>query len=417
MMGLGRILTRYQSRAVEQHTRAITEFAIVDGVAVDGSGESGNRYRGAMSIPGAWRASVLLSDLLGEVPWHAYRQFAGRPVELLDPTPPLLEQPHWPDTRMTTFSSWGLDLIYHGNALGVIAARNALGWPTAAVPVPAEQVGVRRITKPGMSSVLPVGSIEYAIGAMRLGSQDMIHIKGPCQPSALRGMGVLEAHLEGALALAREQIRQAQSLSQHGVPTGVLKVTNPDATTQSLKDAKAGWLASQRDRTVAVLNATTEFEALSWNPEEMQLVEARRYSLTDMELIFGLPVGWLGGMSSARQYSNIEQDAINLLKFSLGGHLARFEQTLSLAFPRGTQAKANLDAILRPDTLARYQAHQIGITAGFLLDDEARELENRPPLTAAQRERLKPTPPPPPDDQNTEKEEELRERSEEAPAT
>ena len=380
-MGLGKLLTRGRSQSGE--VRTITEFAVINGQQVFGSDvERSGTYRAGMSIPGAWRAAVLLSDLLGGVPWHAFRSRAGSSMELVSPTPLLLEQPNPPDTRMTTFSSWGLDLIWDGNAVGVVAARNAEGWPTAAVSVPARSVGVRRV---GPGSWLPVGVLEYRIGNLTFGAHDIIHIKGPCEPGALRGMGVLEAHMN-TLSLATEQNRQARSLSQHGVPTGVLKSENPDLTEPVAKELKKRWLESQRDRTIAVLNASTSFQPLAWNPEELQLVEARRFTLTDLELIFGLPVGWLGGLQSSRQYSNIEADAIQLLKFSLGGHLARFEQTLSLHQPRGTQAKANLDALLRPDTLTRYQAHQIGLDAGFLLLDEVRELENREAL---------PQPPPP----------------------
>lgn len=365
--------------ATRGQTRAITEFAIIDGQQVFSDGGGPNTYRGAMAVPGASRAATLLSDLLGAVPWHAFRQRAEQPMQLLTPTPPLLEQPAPPDSRMTTFSSWGLDLIWEGNAIGIIAARNVEGWPTAVLPVPARMVGVRRVGRESLSQ-LPVGAIEYRVGTLTFGSDEVIHFKGPCEPGAVRGLGVLEAHLNETLALAREQQRQARSISQHGVPTGRLKVTNPDATEDDLQAVKTGWLKAQRDRTVAVLNATTEFEPLSWNPEQMQLVEARRYSLTDLELIFGLPVGWLGGLQSSRQYSNIEADAVNLLKFTLGGHLARFEQTLSLHFPRGTTAKANLDAILRADTLTRYQAHAIALDKEFLTVDEVRELEDRPPM-------------------------------------
>jgi HK97 family phage portal protein len=332
-----------------------------------------------MGIPGAWRAAVLLSDLIGEIPWDAYRAFANAPEQKMAPTPPLLEQPSPPDTRMTTFSSWALDLIWHGNAIGVIAARNFAGWPTAVYPVPANMVTVRRVTE-HMDSPHPVGALEYTVGALKaLGSQDIIHIKGPCEPGAVRGMGVLEAHLN-TFNLAQEQSKQARSISNHGVPTGVLESSNPDLSDDEARDMKAQWLANQSSRSIAVLNAATKFTPLSWNPEELQLVEARKMTLTELELVFGLPVGWLGGQTSSRTYANIEQDAANLLKFSLGGHLARFEQTLTLAFPRGTYARGNVDAILRSDTLTRYQAHKIGIEAGFLTVDEAREYEHRPPL-------------------------------------
>lgn len=376
-MGLGRLFTRSTVyTATDTLTAATATYTVIDNLGPDWP--SSDPYRGAMGIPGAWRASVMLSDLLGQVPWNAYREYADRPEEKIVPTPPLLEQPAPPDTRMTTFSSWALDLIWHGNAFGIIAARNFGGWPTAAIPVPATSVSVRRVTE-YVDSPLPVGALEYKVGSMVFGSNDVIHIKGPCQPGAVRGMGVLEAQFN-TFSLASEQQRQARSLSTHGVPTGILKSLNPDLTDTEAQELKSVWLASQSTRSIAVLNASTEFTPLSWNPEQLQLVEARKFSLGELELVFGLPVGWLGGQTSSRTYANIEQDAANLLKFSLGGHLNRFEQTLSLAFPRGTQARANLDAVLRSDTLTRFQAHEIALRCGFETVDEVRELEHRPPL-------------------------------------
>ena len=377
-MGLGRLFTRStQYTATDTVTGATATYTVLDNLGPDWPSVS--TYQGAMGIPGAWRASTLLSDLIGQVPWNAYRQPSGRPEEKLQPTPPLLEQPNPPDTRMSTFSSWALDLIWEGNAVGVIAARDAFGQPTAAIPVQACNVGVRRIT-PFASSPLPVGALEYSIGSMKLGSQDVIHIKGPCKPGAVRGMGVLEAHLN-TFSLATDQSRQARSLSAHGVPTGILESSNPDLTDDEAADMKSAWLASQQTRTVAVLNSATKFTPLSWNPEQLQLVEARKMSLTELELVFGLPVGWLGGQTSSRTYANIEQDAVNLLKFSLGGHFARFEQTLSLVYPTDTVARANLDAVLRADTLTRYQAHSIALGGQPFLDvDEVREYEHRAPM-------------------------------------
>jgi HK97 family phage portal protein len=375
-MGLGRLLTRStRYTATDTVTGATAVFTVIDGLSP--SFTSSGSYWGAMGVPGAWRASLLLSDLLGQVPWGAYRQPIGQPEVKLEPTPPLLEQPMPPDTRMTTFSSLALDLIYHGNAFGIIAARNSLGYPTAMVVVPATSVGVRRVT-PFLDSPLPVGALEYSVGEMRLGADEVIHIKGPCPPGAVRGIGVLEAHME-TLNLASSQQRQSSAITAHGVPTGIITSLNPDLTDGEAQELKAKWMANQSTRTVQVINQETTFTPLSWNPEELQLIEARKFTLGELELIFGLPVGWLGGMPP-KAYSNIEMDAVNLLKFHLNGHLARFEQTLSLAFPRGTQVRANMDAVLRSDTLTRYQAHEIALKNQFMSVDEVREVEHRAPL-------------------------------------
>lgn len=385
-MGLGRLVAGPHLRSTEIITRdtitnATSTYFIQDNLSPDWA--SSSAYRGAMQIPGAWRAATFRAGVLGMIPWHGYRELPDR-EELIKPTPPLLEQPNPPDTRLTTFASSALDYIWHGNGLWVIAARDRTGWPTGVVPVPAQSVGVRRIT-PYIDSPLPIGALEYAIGKLRLGSRDVIHFKRPGEPGAVRGLGVLEAHMS-TLNLAQEQSKQASSISRHGVPTGVLRTTNPDASPEDMRAAKTAWLESQASRTIAALGPTVEFQPLSWNPEELQMVEARKFTLTELELIFELPVGWLGGTTSSRTYANIEQDVANLMKFpGPGADVAQFEQTLTLALPPDTCARANLDALLKSDTLTRYQAHQIALGGKpFLTVDEVRKYEHRPPMPMAE---------------------------------
>lgn len=378
-MGLARLLTRAIKYEVTNTETGATELFTVNGAPPLAPDWSTPGYQGGMGIPGAWRAALLIADALGSVPWHAYRRIGEGPAVRLTPTPPLLDQPSPPETRVTTFSSLALDLLWHGNAVGLVASRNAAGYPTSIHPVPAQDVQIRRVTQSSMSD-LPIGSIEYQIGSLRgLTPFDVVHVKGPCEPGALRGMGVLEAHMS-TLNLAQEQIKQASGLAKHGVPTGLLKVTNPDATEQTMQEAKAGWLKAQRQRTVAVLNATTDFEPLSWNPEEMELDQARRFTREELALIFGVPGYFLNIQAGSMTYINAEAQGLDLVKFTLGGHLARFEQALSRCFPSGTWVKANLDSYLRADTKTRYEAHKIAVEGGWLTVDEVREIEDREPL-------------------------------------
>lgn len=397
-MGLGAFFTRnIEYVATDTNTGDSNTYTVItDGGPGLYADWARGAYQGGMAIPGAWRAAILLSDLLGAVPWHAYRERAGQPIEQITPSPALLEQPAAPDTRMTTFSSWALDLVWHGNAIGLVAARSRDGWPTAVLPVCAEYVQVRRVGQADLSTIgLPIGSVVYGIGDKWYPSDDVLHIKGPCAPGALRGLGVLENHLRGSLSLAAELDRQAGAIGASGVPTGVLKSTDPDLDQPGATELKAAWLTSQRDRTIAVLNETTSFEPIAWNPTDLQLIEARKFSLTELALIFGLPASFLNADQNSRTYSNIEQEGLNLIKFSLSGHLARFEQTLTQALPRGTWAKANLDSILRADTKTRYEAHALAITSRFLTVDEVRALEDMAPLTAAQKAELTPLAPAP----------------------
>jgi HK97 family phage portal protein len=314
--------------------------------------------------------------MLGSIPWHAFRKplpgDADPAPRLVEPSPPLLEQPSPPDSRMDTLSSAALDYIWHGNAIGIITTRDRQGTPTSAAFVEAGNVFVRRVDE--RNYPLPIGTIEYQVGSLSFTANEVIHIKGPHAPGQLRGMGVLESHMQ-SLGLATDLQATAGNLTGHGVPTGLLKSDDPDLTETEANALKRKWLNAQRYRSIAVLNSTTSFEPLGWNPQEAQLIEARKFSLSELELMFGLPVGWLGGQTSSRTYSNIEQDAINLIKFTMLGHLSRFKQTLSGVLPRGQFVEPELDELLRSDTLARYQAYASGITAGWLLKSEARARE------------------------------------------
>jgi hypothetical protein len=58
-------------------TGAGQPFTVVDNIAPDWLSSAG--YRGARAIPGVWRATLLLADIIGGLPWRAYRQRAGQP--------------------------------------------------------------------------------------------------------------------------------------------------------------------------------------------------------------------------------------------------------------------------------------------------------------------------------------------------
>lgn len=344
-------------------------------------------YRGFLAVPGAWRASTMLSDLFAQMPFHSFRS-DGEGGEVATPrNAPILESPAASrEDPLTVYASWALDYLWDGNAVGVYTGFSpSNGLPIAVLPIPVSDVGVRmQIAASAPGDRLPqyTGRREYSIGGIVFDEAQIFHVKGPCAPGADRGLGVLETQI-AALTLSRDLESQADAISLHGVPTGVLKTSNPEQAPADMANAKAAWIESQRTRTIAALGPNIDFQPLSWNPEEMQLIEARKFSLTQLELMFGLPVGWLGGATPSRTYSNVEQDAVNLIKFSaLAGMIAKFESVMSNKWlPRGQTAKGNRDAVLRSDTMTRYQAHALAIgRKPWKSVNEVRRVENLPPI-------------------------------------
>lgn len=356
------------------------------------SGNTGwELYRGAMSIPAGWRGANLMSDLLAQVDWDAYTEHGRDQEELISPRPSLLEQPAPPDTRFTTFKSLMLDYIWHGNAVAIIATRDASGKPTSIWPVPAPWVGVRRITQDNNGfSPLPIGSIEYQIAGNKYDSSDILHIKGPCAPGALRGFGVLEAHLFGTLHTAHEQQEFAQIMARPGVPPGYLQSKDPDVTEDELDGARSNWMRRRAEGGVAALNSSAEFVPIAWNPDEMQMLEARQFTLLEMANVLGLPPSFLGAAvaGTSLTYSTVDTEALGILKFSMGGHFTQFGQTFGLLFPRGTCVRPDLDGFLQADITTRYNAYTSGITAGWLLRSEVRRKERLVPKAGIDNEPL-----------------------------
>lgn len=342
-------------------------------------------YRGALRIPGIYRATMLRCNLLSQTCWDAWTTHGQDQPIMLDPRPPLLEQPTPGDTRVTTLRSSMVDFLHDGNALFVIATRNTQGVPQSVWPVPAAFVGVRRITPANSGgTMLPVGAVEYQVGGQTFDSSDVIHVKGLCAPGALRGAGVLEAHLTGAIETAHEQQHQAQKMSRHGVPPGILKFSGDSPAANDPKKMRAAgqqWMDARDNGGVALMNSAVDFTPLAWKPDDMQMIEARQFSLLEQALIMGVPPKFVGASGGdPLNYSTSETEGRDLLRFTLSSDFEAFEQAFSLALPRGTTVKFDRTSFEQPDMLTRYQAYTTSIQAGWRQPSDVRREEHMPPV-------------------------------------
>ena len=58
--------------------------------------------------------------------------------------------------------------------------------------------------------------------------------------------------------------------------------------------------------------------------------------------------------------------------------MSRIEQSFSSLLPRGQVALFDTDDFQRADRLQRYEAHKIGLEAGWLTVDDVRKIEDLP---------------------------------------
>ena len=84
-------------------------------------------------------------------------------------------------------------------------------------------------------------------------------------------------------------------------------------------------------------------------------------------------------------YSNVEQEWLAFVRFTLMQYLRKIEEALTEISPLGQTIRFDLEVLLRSDTKSRYDAHRVALDAGFLTVDEVRAIEGRAPLTDEQR--------------------------------
>lgn len=321
----------------------------------------------ALGVPAIYRGVTLIADAIGALGLHSYRN--GRIVK---PTPQILIKPNPQETRIETISAMAASLILDGNYIAVLGERGANGLPDFFYPVAIDRVNLTRVD----------GRIVYRIDEQVYDSDDILHIKNFTLPGEFFGRGIVETQKQ---AIGKEIAinEYASRYFDGGVnPTAVIKSGNPDLTQEEADALKTAWLSmySGRNRQPAVLNSTTDFEILSSNAQESQLIEAQIQGLTEAANILGLPAYYLGAPNSSRTYANVEQENLQLVRWSIQPIAERIEQALSELLVRGQTAKFNYDTLLRTDTLSRYQAHAVGLTNGFLTVDEVRDMENRDPI-------------------------------------
>jgi HK97 family phage portal protein len=321
-----------------------------------------------LSIPVAYRAVQLISDSIGSLPFGAYRD-----DERLDPTPAILRQPDPNQTRIETLGACVTSLVMRGNAYFILGNRDRFGFPGSAILLSPDAVAV---------VIDKTGNISYRVNGTTYDSSEILHIRGGVvTPGSISGAGPLQLQRRSlALSLAGDEAASESHVSG-SIPSGVInspqEMSQEEATIlkQSFMKAHGG-----RQKSPAVLTGGLTYQALSWSPDDLQLLESRRYSAEQICTIFGVPPHMIGVSTdgNSKTYSNVQQDNRFFVDYTLRGYMSRIEQSFSSLIPRGQVALFDFDDFLRADRLQRYEAHRIALDAGWLTVDEIRRLEDLP---------------------------------------
>ena len=122
------------------------------------------------------------------------------------------------------------------------------------------------------------------------------------------------------------------------------------------------------------------FHQMSIPPEEAQFLETRKFQIDEIARIFRVPPHMVGDLEKS-SFSNIEQQSLEFVKYTLDPWVIRWEQAMhqALLLPDEKPAlffKFNVDGLLRGDYQSRMNGYAIGRQNGWLSANDIRELEN-----------------------------------------
>jgi HK97 family phage portal protein len=141
-------------------------------------------------------------------------------------------------------------------------------------------------------------------------------------------------------------------------------------------DWKGRFSGPQNAGEVAVLDQEMEAKLLSHDNAKSQYVEVRSFYVVEIARAFGVPPHVLYELSRAT-FSNIEQQSLELILYSMMGHFERVAAAATHQFAEDGHFFEFLpDALLKGDIKSRYEAYGTAIDKGILNPNEVRRREN-----------------------------------------
>ncbi|MEU0584577.1 phage portal protein [Streptomyces sp. NPDC006132] len=204
----------------------------------------------------------------------------------------------------------------------------------------------------------------------------------------LTGYSVVELAANSiGLGLATEH-HGAKYFSNGSAPAGALSHPgnlSPDARKRMADDWENIHRGIDRAHRVAILEEGVTWQQVGIPNDAAQFLETRKLQVTDMARWLRLPPHKISDLERAT-FSNIEEQQLDYVSSALSAWLTRWEQAvltqLLLPEERARYFPEHLvDALLRGNTMARYQAYAIGRQWGWLSANDVRERENMNPVS------------------------------------
>ncbi|MER2518561.1 MAG: phage portal protein [Candidatus Accumulibacter phosphatis] len=367
--GLSRALSSVFGKQTSAPTTTIVED--MPSVSVDG----------ALQLSAVWACVERIAKTIASLPLFVYDdgKDGARTLARDSSLYKLLHDS--PNGRMTPFEFWSamlINLLLRGNAYARID-RGASGEAYSLQPMPADQVEL---------SVLQDGHLvyRYRIGndLAILDAENVLHIKE--MGNGTMGLARLD-YMRATTAEAASAQKSASKLFVNGgKPSGVLmidRVLKPEQRAAIRENFSA--MSEGGTNRLFVLEADMKYQQINLNPEEMQLLESRQFSVEEIGRWFGVPAVLINHANVTTWGSGIEQIMEGFVKLTIAPALVNIQQAIRKRVMTPAQrarqsVEFSLDALLRSNLKDRMGIYAQATQNGIYTRAECRQLENLPPI-------------------------------------
>ena len=339
----------------------------------------------AMQISAVWAAVNLKATTLASMDLKFYRMTAGGREHITDhPLARLFSyKPNAYQTRSEFFETVGLNLYLTGNAYCIIQ-RNGAGQISGLLPIMSNQVE---------PELLEDGSVVYSYNNGRdvtvYSSENIWHIM--LMGNGVKGLSPLEYAANAiGMAISGEEW-SSNVIGNGGKPTGVL--TYDKVLTKEQRDMLKDKFRDLREGptdALMVLEAGMQYQQISLSPQDVQLLEARRFQINDIARFFNVPSVMINDTSGSTVWgSGIEQIITGWYKLGLRPELERVENSIKCHLLNGRNeaeqisVEFDFEELLRTDFRTRVDTGARAVGAGLMTRNEWRQREWLPAVDGA----------------------------------
>ena len=300
----------------------------------------------AMLLSTVYRCVEVISDSVAQLPLEPYKidsegfkiKFTSHPSYRL-----LNSEPNSRMSRVTFIKTLIVSTLLKGNGYAYIERDNE-GNAVALHYIPSELVTVikPKTLKDNIAySITGIGNVVEAC--------NMIHILNFTY-DGVEGISTL-SHAKNTLGLASDSEAHASGFFKGGANLAGILTVQSTLTSKQKNDLKSSWQSAfspsiGQPNGVAVLEGNMQFEPITVNPSDAQLLETRQFNVIDICRFFGVSPVKAFDLSKS-SYSTVEATNISFLTDTLSPLLEKIE----LEFERKLYKPSEKDSIdVRFDT-------------------------------------------------------------------